>query len=121
MGNIVPYLRTETITDADREYLSQRVSLSPKANELVVTSSPPQNVSYTDDTNWGAATLTFTYDAKALFNIDDATQFNWQFKDADNGFVSTGGTITHPSLTQVQVSFQIEPGASTYQLVGSRG
>lgn len=120
MGNIVPYLRAETITDADREYLQTRQGLSAKASQLIVESQPPTLLSYVDTTGWGAATLTVTYDAKALFNIDDATRYNWLLKDVNAGYVNQGGQITHPTPTQITVSFEIEPGASTYQLVGAR-
>jgi len=120
MGNIIPYLRPETITEADRSYLRLRSGLSPKGTQLIVESSPPDTLAYTDPTGWGAATLTVTYDAKALFNIDDATIYNWALKDVNANFEEKGGQVLHPSLTQVQFSFEIAPGTSTYQIVGAR-
>jgi hypothetical protein len=120
MGRIVPYTREETLTEADRVYLTTRAALSPQANLLVQKSEPPSNLSYVDADGWGAATLTVTYDAKALFNIDDATTYEWSLKDVDDSYTTKGGSVTHPSLTQVQISFEIAPGASTYQLVGAR-
>lgn len=118
MGNIVPYIRAETLTEADREYLRTQ-TLSTKATQYLVEAEPG-NVSYLDTTNWGAATLTHTYDVGTLIGVVDATQYAWEFRDASDNYSKKGGSIEVLSATSVRVSFEIEPGASNYQLLGLR-
>lgn len=119
MGNIVPYIRAETLTEGDRQKL-RLTPLSAQSALLLEESGDNTPLTYIDATGWDANTLTKTYDVKALLNVDDATQLAWSFLDVNDGYAKKGGSITHPSPTQVQVSFEIEPGASTYQLKGSK-
>lgn len=119
MGRLVPYTRAETLTEADRQKL-RLTPLSVQSASLLEESGENTPLTYLDTSGWGAATLTQTYDVKALLNVDDATQLTWTFHDANDGFTQKGGSVTHPSNTQVQISFEIPPGASTYQLKGAR-
>lgn len=119
MGRIVPYTRGDTLSDAEIQYL-QRYALSVKAASLIASAGTTAPLSYMDATGWGAATLSVTYNVKQLLNVNDATVINWRFLDADDNYTEKGGTITHASPDEVTVSFEIPPGASTYQLVGSR-
>lgn len=118
MGNIVPYIRAATLTEQDKAYLRTQ-TLSTKATQYL-EESQPFTVSYLDADNWDANTLTHTYDVGALLGVTEATQYNWTFHDAGDNYKRKGGEIEVLSNTTVRVSFEIEPGASTYQLLGAR-
>lgn len=68
-----------------------------------------------DSTNWDGIITTYTY---TVTGVTDARKMVWQFKDNANNFEVLLAKITSPSATQITISFDSPPPASTYTLVG---
>jgi hypothetical protein len=71
---------------------------------------------YEEDTVWDGVQT--TYNVTVTTANMDARKAIWQFKDNANNFEVLLAKITSPSATQITISFDTPPPASTYTLVG---
>lgn len=75
----------------------------------------PDTYYFEDSVNWDGVATSYTY---TVTGVTDARRMVWQFKDNANNFDVLLAKITSPSATQITVSFDTPPPASTYTLVG---
>lgn len=71
-----------------------------------------------DAANWDGSTKSVTYDVSTQ-GVTNAREMVWQFKDNSSNYEVMVPTISHPTATQVTITFGINLPVGTYTLVGA--